>query len=65
MIDPTKVTDIEVDGIDWSDAPDFCDAYISHAVWEISGEALTEKELEKLNENGSFVYEQVEKEIYG
>ncbi len=53
------VTDIEIEGIDGSDYPDFCDAYISNATWEDTGEALTEEELDKLNENGEFVYEQV------
>jgi hypothetical protein len=58
------VTDIEVDGIHGWDAPDFCDAYISYAVWEDTGKELTEDELDKLNENGEFVYEQVQKHLY-
>ncbi len=53
------ITDIEMDGIDGADYPDFADAYISDATWADTGEALTEEELEKLNENGDFVYEQV------
>jgi hypothetical protein len=57
-----KIIDIEVDGIDWADAPDFCDAYISSARWEDTGEELTEDELEALP--GEFIYEQVEKAIY-
>ncbi len=58
-IEMRPVTDIEIEGIDGSDYPDFCDAYISNAIWEDPGEALTEEELDKLNENGEFVYEQV------
>ena len=59
-----RICDIEVDGIDYSDAPDFCDAYISAATWEDTGEPLTEAELEELNEDSDFVYEQVQKYLY-
>jgi hypothetical protein len=59
-----KVCDIEVDGIDYSDAPDFCDAYISQAVWEDTLEPLTDDELEALNQDSEFVYEEVQKWIY-
>lgn len=31
MLDLTKIVDVEVDGIDMKDYPDFCDAYISEA----------------------------------
>ena len=30
-LDYTKIEDVEVDGIDTSDYPDFCDAYIATA----------------------------------
>ena len=59
-----NITDIEVDDIHGWDAPDFCDAYISHAAWKDSGKELTEAELDKLNENGSFVYQCVEAQVY-
>lgn len=58
------ICDIEVDGIDYQDAPDFCDAYISRAVWKRTGEELTEEELDKLNEDTSFVYQAVQNYIY-
>jgi hypothetical protein len=35
-LDLTKVCDVEIEGIDLSDAPDFCDAYISKASIEIT-----------------------------
>jgi hypothetical protein len=41
---------IEIDGIDMSDYPDFCDAYISYAEY-IDGEPLTDIELAKLTED--------------
>ena len=42
------VTDIEIDGIDTRDYPDFCDAFISAAVWNDTGEPLTDEELDAL-----------------
>ena len=53
---------IEVDGLDYSDAPEFCDAYISHA--ELNAIPLTEEQLEQLNENDEFVFHSVEKYLY-
>lgn len=44
------VVDLEVDGVDSSDYPDFCDAYFSHAVWADTKEDLTDEELEELGE---------------
>ena len=51
------LTNIEVEGIDYNDAWDFCDAFIAYA--EIDGVPLTDKELDELNENSDFVYDQV------
>jgi len=45
-----KVVDVEVDGADSRDYPDFCDAYFSHAVFEDTLEELTDDELEELTE---------------
>lgn len=45
-----KVVDVEVDGIDTSDYPDFCDAYFSRGVYEDTGEELTDSELDELTE---------------
>lgn len=60
--DYSKIDDIEVDGIDTKDYPDFCDAYISSATYK--GKEMTESQLEKLNENSSFVYECVIDQLY-
>ena len=62
-LDLEKVIEVEIDGIDYRDYPDFCDAYISAAKYDL-GEGdcrdLTQDELDWLNsEHTSFVYEQV------
>lgn len=52
------VDDIQVDGVDTRDYPDFCDAYICSASWSHTGEELTDEELEQLQgENGELVHE--------
>lgn len=55
MVDTSKLTSIDVDGIDARDYPDFCDAYICYA--EIDGKPLTEVELDQVNEERDFVYD--------
>lgn len=40
----------ELDGIDSSDYPDFCDAYITGATWK-NGLELTQQQLDDLSEN--------------
>lgn len=44
------VDDLEVDGVDTRDYPDFCDAYFAYGVWKSTGEPLTDDELERLTE---------------
>lgn len=44
-----NVEQIQFDGIDYTDYPKFCDAYISSARYE--GRELTELELEDINDN--------------
>ena len=61
-INGIKIDDIEVEGINLSASPDFCDAYISRAVL-VDGRELSETELEELNEDGMFVLEQVQKAL--
>jgi hypothetical protein len=52
-----KVVDIEVDGVNPSDYPDFSDAYFSYACYE-DGTPLTEQELDKLaDQNGDILHE--------
>ena len=61
-IDTSQVEDIEVDGINPRDYPDFCDAFILEATYK--GREMTDEELEALNEDSDFVYEQVMEHLY-
>jgi len=61
-LDYDKITDVEVDGIDRRDAPDYCDAFVCHANYD--GREMTEEELEILNEDSEYVYECVMERIY-
>lgn len=62
-----EIDDIEVDGIDTRDYPDFCDAYISN-MWLIeNGEAreATDKELDDINDNErDFIYDEVYNSLF-
>lgn len=57
-----QIDDIEIDGVDTRDYPDFCDAYINN-MWLIDGDKVreaTDAELDDINDNErDFVYEQV------
>jgi len=57
---------IDIDSIDMhidtSDYPDFVDSYISAADYD--GRPMTDAELDILNDDSSFVYEEVLKRIY-
>jgi len=44
------VVDVEVDGVDTRDYPDFCDAYFTRAVYEDTGLELSADELDQLTE---------------
>jgi hypothetical protein len=59
-----KIVDVELDGIDHRDAPDYCDTYITRAVWEDTGEDLTDSELDDLNGDRDFVYEKLMQKLY-
>lgn len=56
-IDFTKIDNVVVVDIDMRDYPDFCDAHIESC--DIDGVPATEEQLDIINENGEFVYEQV------
>ncbi len=60
--DYTKITNVVVDGIDYKDAPDFCDAYIASC--DYYGHPMSEKLLDELNDDRDYVFEQVEKSLY-
>ena len=52
-----EIDSIEFEDIDFSDYPDFCDAFICCA--ERNGEPMTSAELNELNEDTQFVYEKL------
>jgi hypothetical protein len=45
-----------------ADYPDFSDAYISYA--EYDGEPMTDEQLEELNQDGSFVYDAIQRRLF-
>jgi hypothetical protein len=58
----SKVTNVVIEGIDYKDYPDFCDAYIVSA--DYYGEPMTEQQLNELNENGEFIHESVMNKLF-
>jgi hypothetical protein len=56
-IDYKKISNIELDGIDESDYPDFSDAYIVSALYD--GQEMSDEMLDEINEDRDFVYEKV------
>ena len=58
--DIDKVEILSVDGIDYKDYPDFCDAYVEEALYD--GELMTEEQYEILyEEHSDVVYDAVMK----
>ena len=57
-----SITEVEVGGIDMTDYPKFCDAYIESAL--IDGVKATEAELEDLTEDSCFLYECIHNQIH-
>jgi len=58
----SKITNIEFDGIYHDDRPDYCDAYIVSAIKD--DREMTEEELDELNDDTSFVHEELMKYLY-
>lgn len=61
-MDYTKIENVEVDGIDNNDYPDFCDAFIASA--DYNGEPMTDDQLDKLNDDGDFIHECVQNQLF-
>lgn len=49
----TELENVQLDGIDRRDYPDFCDAFVAYARWKTTGEALTEEELYRIDPNAT------------
>lgn len=56
-LDYSLISDLQIEGIDYSDYPDFCDAYISSAYY--GDRPMTEEELDILNNDGAYLHEAV------
>lgn len=62
-----KYIDIELDGINTKDYPDFCDAFISSASVLMDNGNIreaTEKELDELNQDNSYIYDLVIERVF-
>ena len=60
--EPIEFIDLELDGIDNSDYPDFCDAFVCGAtavLWDGTMREATEAELEKLSEDGEMIHNMI------
>ena len=60
--DYTKIGNIKFEDIDHTDAPDYSDAHIVSAVYE--GQEMDEGQIELLNQDRDFVYEQLINFLY-
>ena len=56
------INNIEIDGIDTNDYPDFSDAFIVSAYYD--GEIMTDAQIDKLNEDYDFVHHCVYNELF-
>ena len=54
-LDYKKVSNIELDGVDMGDYPDFSDAYIVYA--EYDGVPMTSDQIDELNDDSEFVHQ--------
>jgi hypothetical protein len=61
-LDYSKISDVELDGIDTRDYPDFCDAYVVSATYD--GREMTEEELDALNDDSEYVYDLVIEQVF-
>ena len=61
-LDYTKISNIEFDGIDHKDYPDYCDVYIVNADYD--GIEMTEEQLEEINSDIKFMYEKLMDYLY-
>lgn len=59
----TSLVDVLDIDINTSDYPDFCDSFIIEAVWH-DGTDLTDEEYEELNDDGEYLYAQIENHLY-
>lgn len=56
-MDYSKIDNIEFDGINRGDHPDYSDAFICSA--EYDGQPMTEEQLDEINQDADFVHEKL------
>ena len=56
------ITNIEFDGVDIKDYPDFSDAYIIDCL--VDSISASDEELEEINDNSQFVYNELMKKLF-
>ena len=61
-MDYSKIDNVEIEGIDTNDYPDFCDAYIASADYD--GVPMTDEQLDEVNDNLDFVYDCVQNHLF-
>jgi len=54
-MDKKLITSIVFEGIDYTDYPDYCDAYIVSA--EYDGSPMTDEQIDEINDDTDFLYE--------
>jgi len=54
-MDKKLIKSIVFEGIDYSDYPDYCDAYIVSA--EYDGSLMTDEQIDEINDDTDFLYE--------
>jgi hypothetical protein len=61
-MDFSKIKELEFDGINHKDYPDYCDAYVIFGLYK--GRPLTDEELDIVNDNGEFVHEMLIEQLW-
>jgi len=54
-MDKKLIKSIVFEGIDYTDYPDYCDAYIVSA--EYDGSPMTDEQIDEINDDTDFLYE--------
>lgn len=61
-LDYSKISNVQVGGVDMADYPDFCDAYIESA--DYGDREMTDEELDILNEDREFISINAHESLY-
>jgi len=61
-LDYSKIENVDLDGVNINDYPDFCDAYVASATYD--GRDMTDDELDEINENSEYIRELVMEKLF-